>query len=143
MPVTRTIAAVTAATAAAGALAGLAIAAPSAPAATTVKVTLGKPSELRMIAAPSRTKAGKVTFVVTNVGKAPHEMVVVPLAAGEAKPPMKNGLAVERGALGEAPEMGAGARKTITLTLKKGRYSLLCNVPGHYAAGMVTTLTVS
>ena len=30
----------------------------------------------------------------------------------------------------------------MTLTLAPGRYELICNLPGHYAAGMFTELTV-
>lgn len=30
-----------------------------------------------------------------------------------------------------------------TLDLPAGRYELICNLPGHYAAGMYTELTVS
>jgi uncharacterized cupredoxin-like copper-binding protein len=137
----RAIVAAAASLTAAGALAGVALGAPSA--GTTVKVTLGKPSELKMTVAPGKVKAGSVTFVVANKGSAPHEMVVVPLAAGQAKVPQKNGRAVEKGALGEAPEMAGGRSKTITLKLKAGRYSLLCNVPGHYAGGMYVGFTVS
>ena len=138
----RALVAGTASLAAAGALAGIALAGPSA--GTSVAVTLGKPTELKMTVAPGKVKAGSVTFVVTNKGKAPHEMVVVPLPAGKAKvPTLQNGRANEKGALGEAPEMGGGKTKTITLKLKKGRYSLLCNVPGHYAGGMFVNFNVS
>lgn len=138
----RALGAIAASLAVAGTLSGIAFAGPSV--GTSVAVTLGKPSELKMTVAPGKVKAGSVTFVVTNKGKAPHEMVVVPLAAGQTKvPSLQNGRASERGALGEAPEMGGGKTKTITLKLKKGRYSLLCNVPGHYAGGMAVDFNVS
>jgi uncharacterized cupredoxin-like copper-binding protein len=39
--------------------------------------------------------------------------------------------------------MQPNAEKTITLDLKPGVYLLICNVPGHYAAGMWTPLTVT
>jgi uncharacterized cupredoxin-like copper-binding protein len=45
--------------------------------------------------------------------------------------------------LGETEEMEPNAEKTITLDLKPGTYLLICNVPGHYAAGMWTSLTVT
>lgn len=38
-------------------------------------------------------------------------------------------------------DMEAGASKT--LTLDKGHYALICNIPDHYAAGMFADLTVS
>lgn len=31
----------------------------------------------------------------------------------------------------------------VTLDLQPGRYELLCNLPGHYRAGMYTELTVT
>ena len=45
--------------------------------------------------------------------------------------------------LGETEEMQPGASKTLTLDLTPGTYLLLCNVAGHYAAGMWTVLTVT
>jgi uncharacterized cupredoxin-like copper-binding protein len=45
--------------------------------------------------------------------------------------------------LGETNELQANASKTIELTLAQGNYFLLCNVPGHYAAGMVLAFTVA
>ena len=32
--------------------------------------------------------------------------------------------------------------ETLTLTLKPGHYSIICNLPGHYTGGMYTDLTV-
>lgn len=36
-----------------------------------------------------------------------------------------------------------GASGWVTLTLPPGRYELVCNLPGHYAAGMYTQLVVT
>ena len=36
-----------------------------------------------------------------------------------------------------------GGTSTVTVTLKPGTYSFYCPVPGHEAAGMKGTLTVS
>jgi uncharacterized cupredoxin-like copper-binding protein len=53
--------------------------------------------------------------------------------------------------LGEASNTcGAGTGERVapassswtTVTLAPGRYELVCNIPGHYAAGMYTQLTV-
>ena len=58
----------------------------------------------------------------------------------------------EAGSVGEASQAcGAGAGAGIepgavgwvTLTLQPGSYELICNQPGHYAAGMYSRLTVS
>ena len=34
-------------------------------------------------------------------------------------------------------------RPTLTLSLPPGQYALICNIPGHYMAGMHAALTVS
>lgn len=56
------------------------------------------------------------------------------------------------GSLGEASNscgsgagsgIRAGTSSWLTMTLKPGRYELVCNLPGHYTAGMHTELDVS
>ena len=84
------------------------------------------------------TKAvpGSVTFVVRNSGKTTHEFVVLKtakaagdlVAQGAAEAP-------EKGAVGEIPEVKPGAVKRLTLSLRKGHYSLICNLAGHYSNG--------
>ena len=46
-------------------------------------------------------------------------------------------------AVGETQELQPNASKSIQLTLAPGNYLLVCNVPGHYAAGMVLAFTVA
>jgi len=45
--------------------------------------------------------------------------------------------------LGEIPDLKPGASGAMTLNLRAGSYLLICNQPGHYAAGMATTLVVT
>jgi uncharacterized cupredoxin-like copper-binding protein len=45
--------------------------------------------------------------------------------------------------LGETDELQPNATKSIELTLAPGNYLLVCNVPGHYAAGMTLPFTVA
>jgi uncharacterized cupredoxin-like copper-binding protein len=73
-------------------------------------------------------KAGKVTIQFTNSASLAHN------------------LTIEQGTNG--PVIGAtptfqGASKTLTVNLKPGTYTFYCSVPGHRAAGMQGTLTVS
>lgn len=77
---------------------------------------------------------GKVKFIVTNTGTFKHEFVVLKTAkpAGNL---LKANEADEAGNVGEIGGIPAGQAKTLTLTLKKGHYALICNLPGHYAAG--------
>lgn len=93
-------------------------------------------------------KAGKVTFEVTNLSRSiVHEMIVVAVENQNAPLPYDYhaGQIPEKQVkmLGETEEMEPNAEKTITLDLKPGAYLLICNVPGHYAAGMWTPLTVT
>ena len=39
-------------------------------------------------------------------------------------------------------DFAASKTKRLTLNLKPGHYALLCNLPGHYKAGMFTDFTV-
>jgi uncharacterized cupredoxin-like copper-binding protein len=92
----------------------------------------------------SQAAAGKVTFSVRNAGKVMHEFVVVKtsktaaelLPAGKVK-------ADESGNVGETGDLAPGVAKTLHLKLTPGHYVLLCNLPGHYAAGQHSDLTVS
>jgi len=36
-----------------------------------------------------------------------------------------------------------GALGWVTVTLRPGRYEIVCNLPGHYAAGMYAQITVT
>jgi uncharacterized cupredoxin-like copper-binding protein len=136
--------------------------------AETVKVTLsdhGAPADLptglgmgmpgadmskapmMVTASPATVKAGTVTFEVTNRSKdLVHEMLVIPVPTDLKELPYdKDNVAIDEataGSLGEVKERDPGARGSLTVDLKPGKYILLCNVPGHYAAGMWTLLTV-
>jgi uncharacterized cupredoxin-like copper-binding protein len=94
-----------------------------------------------MFVRPSVTSvpAGKVTFQAKNVGKVMHELMV-------ERMPMKfdsPGHPTESAAQGMIEDMDPGHSGKMTLTLKPGKYMLFCNVPGHYAAGQHTVLTVT
>jgi uncharacterized cupredoxin-like copper-binding protein len=91
--------------------------------------------------------AGKVTFEVTNDSKdVIHEMLVAPVANADVVLPYNaNENRVDEEAakdLGEVSELDPGKSGALTLELKPGTYVLYCNIPGHFMAGMWTTLTV-
>lgn len=91
--------------------------------------------------------AGKVTFEVTNDSKEiVHEMLVSPISGPDAMLPFvdaENRVDEEAsGDLGEVSELEPGKSGSLSLDLKPGLYVLFCNVPGHYGAGMWTTLVV-
>jgi len=113
-------------------------AAPAATGPTTVNVSL---TDFKIAPTESTVPAGKVTFVAKNAGDEEHEMVVVRTnkSAGSL---LKGSEASEAGAVDEIPEFKAGATKSLTVNLKPGHYVLLCNVPGHYKAGMFKNFVV-
>lgn len=74
-----------------------------------------------------RAKAGKVTVKLTNLSPLKHDVVI---EAGE-KILAKSGMATK------------GHPALLTVTLKKGSYHFVCDVPGHEDAGMSGTLVVS
>jgi len=84
----------------------------------------------------TKTTAGRVTFVVRNAGKMEHEFVVLRTAkAAGSLAPSTALRAPETGAVGEIESVKPGQVKRLTLNLKKGHYSLLCNLSGHYGKG--------
>ncbi len=91
-------------------------------------------------------KAGEVEFSIKNEGTIGHEFLVVktdipdgeiPLVGDRFEEPSE-GLDV----IDEIGEFPAGETKELTLTLESGNYQLVCNLAGHYEAGMHTMFTV-
>lgn len=88
--------------------------------------------------------AGTVQFNVKNSGAVVHEFVVLDTdtpangltVTGETV--SEDGLAV----VNEIEDIAVGATPTLTVTLTPGHYAIICNVEGHYAAGMRADLTV-
>ena len=113
-----------------------------------------RPGMMRVVASPGTAAAGTVSLQVTNTGVITHELVVLPLAAGQrigARVVGADGKVDEAGSVGEVSSscgasagegLTAGGTGWTTLTLPAGRYELVCNLPGHYAAGMYTELDV-
>jgi uncharacterized cupredoxin-like copper-binding protein len=107
---------------------------------------------MRVLTSHSQVPAGTVSFRVANTGSLVHELLVLPLATGQRvgeRVVGTDGRVDETGSLGEASKTcGGGAGDGIdpgtigwvTLHLVPGDYELLCNLPGHYAAGMYTSL---
>ena len=104
---------------------------------------------------PSTVPQGKVNILVTNMGMRTHEVVVLPLAEGQAvgtRVVGSDGKIDETGSLGEASNncgsgsgegILSGSRGWVTLNLSPGRYELLCNLPNHYSAGMYQEIVVT
>jgi uncharacterized cupredoxin-like copper-binding protein len=109
---------------------------------------------MRVLASRQNVAAGTVSFRVANTGSLVHELVVLSLLGGQPageRAVGADGRVDETGSVGEASKTcGAGAGDGInpggigwvTMTLAPGDYELICNLPGHYAAGMYTFLAV-
>lgn len=96
----------------------------------------------------SSVKAGKVTFDVANEALGEdHEMVLIRLKDKNQKLAfLKDKHRIDEGkvqSLGEVADLKPGDHGSLTATLKPGAYELLCNVKGHYEAGMHAVLTVT
>jgi uncharacterized cupredoxin-like copper-binding protein len=95
-----------------------------------------------------RARDGDVTFQVKNVSKdTVHELIVMYLQdPGKALPYIdaENRADEDKaGDKGEVSELDPGKSGSLTVPLGPGKYLLICNVPGHYAAGMWTEFTVT
>jgi uncharacterized cupredoxin-like copper-binding protein len=94
----------------------------------TVKLTANAQGKLKFNTSKVSVPHGKVTLTMKNPSSSgiPHGIAV------EGKGVDKDGKTVRK-----------GGTSTITVTLKKGKYTFYCPVPGHEAAGMKGTLTIS
>ena len=118
---------------------------------TTVAVAVGDTSGLSgpmtMTVTPASAPAGKVKFSVTNNGTILHEMVVLKLATGVTYDQLvvnpKTNRVSEAKTVGEVGNVPKGKTKSVTLTLKKGNYVLVCNIAKHYALGMRAAFAVT
>ena len=129
---------------------------------TTIRVTavdmgsmMGGRARMRLVTDRTSAAAGTVSLVLSNAGSKAHELVVLPLAAGQQAGTRAVGAdqkVDETGSLGEASLTGGsgagdgiqpGTAGWTTLDLPAGRYEILCNLPGHYAAGMYAEITVN
>lgn len=109
----------------------------------TVSATL---KDFDLSLSTSTAPAGEVTFDITNDGPSVHEFVVfhTDLAA--------DGLGTEDGLVDEdldgldlvdeAEDIEPDATTSLTVDLDPGAYVVLCNIQGHYEAGMYSAFTI-
>jgi len=93
-------------------------------------------------------QAGRITFLVKNDATTEsHEMLVIKLPSADAELPYDAAKEkVPEGKvkkLGEVSNLKPGASKDLTLDLTPGTYKLICNIKGHYMAGMSALVTVT
>jgi uncharacterized cupredoxin-like copper-binding protein len=93
----------------------------------------------------SSAPAGSVTFNITNDGPSAHEFVIVQTDDAPDALPVKDS-EVEEDKLtvvDEQEDIAPSTTATLTTDLEAGSYVIICNVTGHYEAGMHTAFTVS
>ena len=117
--------------------------APAAPAAGPVTVSL---SEFK-VSMPATIAAGQVTLNIRNDGRVAHELLVFKSPLEVSQFPKANGGIDEEGSGitkdsdGDNLDPGTTQTRTVDLSVP-GTYIFVCNLPGHFAAGMYTTVVV-
>ena len=116
---------------------------------------MSRARRMAISASVSTLASGKVNILVTNFGMRTHEIVILPLSNGQSAGQRlvgPDGKVDETGSVGEVSNncnsgvgegILPGSRGWATLNLAPGRYELICNLPGHYAAGMYYELKVN
>ena len=112
----------------------------------TVATFLGVTEKEMSVSVDTKTfPAGPVVFAVTNGGKVEHELVL--LATDEAADKIaagdEPGRASEDTDVFEVEHVAPSTFKAGVFDLAPGNYVLICNEPGHYAAGMRTSFSVT
>jgi uncharacterized cupredoxin-like copper-binding protein len=118
----------------------------AAPATTTVAVT---EKDFAITPSTTTTPGGLVDFVVTNSGPSDHEFLVFKTDLSPDQLPLGADGRVDEASdkVTKAFDSGAniptGQTKTFHAALVPGSYVLVCNLPGHYKAGMHTAFAVT
>lgn len=104
-------------------------AAPAAPAGGhALKISADPSGALKFTTTKLSAKAGKVTIQMVNPSGVPHSIAIKGNGVNQLSP---------------QAQVSGGKTATVTATLKPGTYEFFCPIPGHEAAGMKGTLTVS
>ena len=94
----------------------------------------------------SGAKPGEITFIVSNEGSIPHEFLVVRTDVPLGQIPVEGDRFSEEDEalvmVDEIPEYEPGTTQELRVTLEAGTYQLVCNIAGHYSAGMHTSFVV-
>jgi plastocyanin len=93
---------------------------------TVLKISTAPGGTMKYTTSSLKAKAGVVTIVMKNASILPHNVAIK-----------------GNGVHAKGKIVGRGGASTVTATLKRGRYEFYCTVPGHEAAGMKGTLTVT
>jgi len=118
---------------------------PTASSDATVGVDL---AEFQIHLASKVLTTGTKTLQITNSGKVPHELLVFRTDIAPTQFPRNADGSINESASGmnkisDGDNLDPGATQVRQLDLTApGTYVFVCNLPGHFAAGMVTSVTV-
>jgi uncharacterized cupredoxin-like copper-binding protein len=122
---------------------GSSAASPSNP--TTIPVTL---QDYKVGLESTTISPTQATLQISNAGAVAHELLVFESALPPTQFPLSpDGSVNEEGPgitkISDGENLDPGTQQTRALDLTKpGTYVFMCNLPGHYAQGMYTTVTV-
>ena len=96
----------------------------------------------------STLKAGTIKFKISNSGTIAHELLVFKSdLQPTAYPTDPAGGIVEEGGgvdlISDGENIDPAGTQTRSVTLTPGTYLFVCNIPGHFKAGMYTVVTVT
>ena len=101
------------------------------------------------VGVPTSMVAGKANFAITNIGSIQHELLVFKSdLSPSALPVDTKGNIIEDGpgitlvSRGDKIDPGKTQARTVDLT-QPGTYLFVCNIPGHFKAGMFSVVTVT
>jgi uncharacterized cupredoxin-like copper-binding protein len=112
-----------------------------------IRVSLSdtSPTQMSITLSQDVAPAGEVTFVITNQGTMKHELVGfatktpaadIPITGFEGDPNRINEDTAGKVVIDTGNPFGPGVTKVVTVDMKAGHYALVCNLSGHYKAGM-------
>jgi uncharacterized cupredoxin-like copper-binding protein len=100
------------------------------------------------VAVPTTIKAGTVNLETANFGTIQHELLIFKSdLAPSAYPVDSTGHIIENGPgitlVSDGDNIDPGQTQTRTVDLVPGTYLFVCNIPGHFKAGMFSVVTVT
>ena len=113
---------------------------------TTLGITQ---ADFSLTPAQTSLPAGLVDFNVTDNGPQPHELLIFQTDLAPDKLPLGSDGRVDEGGDGilkvfdSGDNVAVGTSKLFHTALAAGNYVMVCNLPGHYKAGMHTAFTVT
>jgi plastocyanin len=90
-----------------------------------VEIDADPTGQLKFLAASASATPGKVQLRMKNASSTPHDIAITGGGVSQIGQVVSN-----------------GGTSTVSASLKPGKYTFYCSVPGHRQAGMVGTITV-